>query len=109
MKDYDKNKESPCLKYLDVNNLNSWAMSQKLPVNNFEWIKDISQFSEDFIKNCCKENDEGYFIEVNVHYSENNLRHDLPFLPERMKIEKVKKPAANLHFKTLYVTHIRNL
>ena len=50
MKDYDKNKESPCLKYLDVNNLNSWAMSQKLPVNNFEWIKHISQFSEDFIK-----------------------------------------------------------
>ena len=50
MKDYDKNKESPCLKYLDVNNLNSWAMSQKLPVNNFEWIKDISKFNEDFIK-----------------------------------------------------------
>ena len=25
-------------------------MSQKLPVNNFEWIKHISQFSEDFIK-----------------------------------------------------------
>ena len=26
-------------------------MSQRLPVNNFEWIKDISQFDEDFIKN----------------------------------------------------------
>ena len=25
-------------------------MSQKLPVNNFEWIKDISKFNEDFIK-----------------------------------------------------------
>ena len=23
----------------DVNNLYSWAMLQKLPVNNFEWIK----------------------------------------------------------------------
>ena len=87
MKDYDKNKESPCLKYLDVNNLNSWAMSQKLPVNNFEWIKHISQFSEDFIKNYSEESDEGYFLEVNVHYPENNLRNGLPFLPERMKIE----------------------
>ena len=26
-------------------------MFQKLPVNNFEWIKDASQFNEDFIKN----------------------------------------------------------
>ena len=49
-KDYDKNKESPYLKYLDVNNFYGWAMSQKLPLNNFEWIKDTSQFNEDFIK-----------------------------------------------------------
>ena len=26
-------------------------MLQKLPVINFEWIKDTSQFNEDFIKN----------------------------------------------------------
>ena len=50
MKDYDKNKESSYLQYRDVNNLYGWAMSQKLPVNNFEFIKDTSQFNEDFIK-----------------------------------------------------------
>ena len=33
-------------------------MSQKLPENNFELIKDIFQFNEDFIKNCNDENDE---------------------------------------------------
>ena len=33
---------------MDVNNLYGWAMSQKIPVN--EWIKDNSQFNEDFIK-----------------------------------------------------------
>ena len=40
MKDYDKNKELSYLKYWDVNNLYSRAMSQKLPVNNFELIED---------------------------------------------------------------------
>ena len=35
MKDYDKNKESSYLQYWHVNNLYGWAMSQKLPVNNF--------------------------------------------------------------------------
>ena len=43
MKDYDKNKELSYLQYWDVNNLYGWAMSQKLPVNIFEWIKDTSQ------------------------------------------------------------------
>ena len=46
MNDYDKNREL-YLHYWDVNNLYDWAMSQKLPVNNFEWIEDTSQFSKD--------------------------------------------------------------
>ena len=50
MKCYDKNKEPSCLQYWDVNSLYGWAMSQKLPVNNFEWIKYTFQFNEDFIK-----------------------------------------------------------
>ena len=50
MKDYDKNKESSYLQYWDVNNFHGLAMSQKQPVDNFEWIKDTSQFNEDFIK-----------------------------------------------------------
>ena len=51
MKHYDKNKEWSYIQYWDVNNLYDWTMSQKLPVNNFEWIKDTSQFNEDFMKN----------------------------------------------------------
>ena len=86
-------------------------MSQKLPVNNFEWVKNTSQFSKDFIKNYREERDEGYFLEVDVHYLEKLLKfhNDLQFLTERIKIEKVEKLLANLHGKTEYVIHIRNL
>ena len=41
-------------------------MSQKLPVNNFEWIEETTQFNEDFIKSYHEESDEGYFVEVGV-------------------------------------------
>ena len=111
MKDYDENKESPCLQYLDVNNLYGWAMSQKLPVNNFEWIEDTSQFNEDFIKNYNEESDKGYFLEVNVQYTEklHELHNDLPFIPERMKIEKVEELVATSHDKTKYVIYLRDL
>ena len=98
MKDYDKNKESSYLNYWDVNNLYGWAMSQKLPVNNFEWREDTSQFNEDFIKNYNEEIDEGYFLEVDIQYPEkiHELYNDLPFLREKMKIEKVEKLVTNL-------------
>ena len=39
-------------------------MSQKLPANNFEWTKDISQFNKDFIRSIMKKYNEGYFFEV---------------------------------------------
>ena len=38
-----------------------------------------------------------------------DVHNDLPFLSERIKTEKVEKLAANLHDKTEYVIHIRNL
>ena len=69
MKDYDKNEESSYLQYWDVNNLCGWAMSQKLSVNNFDWIEGTSQFNEDFLRNCNEESDKGYFLEVDVQYT----------------------------------------
>ena len=46
VKDYDKSKETLYIQYWHLNNLYGWTMSQKLPINNFEWIKDTSQFNE---------------------------------------------------------------
>ena len=82
MKDYDKNKESPNPKNWDVSNLHGLAMSQKLPVNGFEWAEDISDFDEGFIKSLNEEIDERYFVEVYIQYPENlhKTQNDLPFL-----------------------------
>ena len=88
MKDYDKNTKSSYIQYWDVNNLYGWAMSQKLSAHNFEWIKDSSQFNEDFIKNYNEQSDEGYFLDVDFHYFDklHELHNSLTFLPEKMKI-----------------------
>ena len=81
---------------------------QKLPLNNSELIKDTPQFNYDFIKNYNEESDEGYFLEVAVRYLEklHELSNDLPFLPKRMKNEKVENLVANLRDKTEYVINI---
>ena len=54
--------------------------------------KDTSEFHEDFIENYNEESDEGYFLKDDVPSLENlhELRNDLLFLPERIKIEKLK-------------------
>ena len=56
MKNYDKNIESLYIEYLDANNLYGWAMSEKLPVNGFKWVKNLFEYSfiefnEIFIRN----------------------------------------------------------
>ena len=68
-------------------------------------FKDISEFDESFIKIYNGESDEEYPFEFDIQYLENlnSLHNDLPFLPERRKIEKVRKLVANLHDKTEYV------
>ena len=77
-------------------------MSQKLPVKNFKWVKDISKFDESFIESCNEESDKGYFLEVDIQYPEKLHHNDLPFLPERMKIEKVEKLIYMIKLNMLY-------
>ena len=101
MESYDKNIESSYLMYLDANNLYGWAMSKKHPVNGFEWVKKLSKFDERFIKNYNRNSDKGYFLEVDVEYPKNLffLHSDLPFFPERKKIEKCNKLICDFHDK----------
>ena len=59
MEYYDENKESSYIQYLDANNLYGWAMSQKLPNNNFKWVEDTSRINEEFIKNYNENSNKG--------------------------------------------------
>ena len=113
MKNFDKNIPSTYLQYLDGNNLYGWAMSEKLPVNDFKWIEanDLSTFNENFIKNYDENSDVGYILEVDIEYPKElfNKHKDLPFLPERTKINKCSKLVCTLYDKENYVIHIRAL
>ena len=85
MKNYDENKESSYIQYIDAYNLHGWGMSQKLPVNRFKWVN--NEINEEFINNYDENTDKGYILEVDIKYPKklHDLNSDLPFLPKRMK------------------------
>ena len=111
MENYDKHKESSYIQYLDTNSLYGWAISQKLPVNNFKWVEDVSRINEEFIKNFNENSSKGYVLEVDVKYPKklHDLHSDLPFLPKRIKIDKCKKLVCDLHNKKKHIVHIKSL
>ena len=118
MKNYNNNEESSYTQYLDANNLYGWAMSKKLPANGFKWIdnKETAESSakyvinEEFIKSYNENDNKGYILEVDVKYPKrlHELHCDLPFLFERMKIDKCNKLVCNLFNKKKYVAHINS-
>ena len=89
---------------------------QKLPVNGFKWVKYLSesnsiQFNESFIRDYNENSDVEYFLEVDIDYPEKlfNLHKDLPFLPERKKVNKVEKLICSIEDKEKHLIHIRAL
>ena len=125
MKNYEKDKDSSYLMYLDANNLYGWAMSQKLPMGKFKWGDEktfnMSNYS----------GDKGCIIECDLEYPEN-LHDELnmyPLAPEKILVEKdmlspycneildefkiqkntCKKLIPNLMNKQKYVLHYKNL
>ena len=79
--------------------------------------KDMLKFNEEFIKSYEEDSDKGYIIKVDVEYPKhlqfsylgNTSHYDLPFLPEKIKINRIEKLICNLSGKENYVCHIRLL
>ena len=86
------------MKGYDVNHLYSWAMPQKLPAFNFEWVEDTSQFNNVFINNYVEKNEVGYILEFDVQYPQKLYErdNDLPFLTERWKLGKLEQLVTSL-------------
>ena len=109
MKDYNKDEES-FLQYNDANNLYGFAMSQPLPVDDFEWMEDLSKIDEDFIKNYDENSDKIYNLKKTLNILEPYIICTVIYhsYQKEKKIDKCKKLVCNLCDKESYVVHIRS-
>ena len=99
------------LQYLDANNLYGWVMIQPLPTGGFKWVGDVSRFTPEKTGRLAKHGRKCYLLEIDVKYPKelHDLHNDLPFMCEKMKINKVEKLVPNLYDKKKYIIHIRAL
>ena len=79
-----------------------------LPIDSFKWELDLSIFTSDFIKSYDSHSDMGYIFYVDITYPKElyELHKDLPFLSDRMEVNKFSQFVASVHDKNNYVIHI---
>ena len=109
--DFDEEKPTTFITYLDANNLYGWAMCKPLPTGNFEWLSDLdllklqvlitfkgptftSEDFEDFLKENASSASKakplgGSFLEVDLEYPAELHDHhnDYPIASQSLKIE----------------------
>ena len=83
--DYNSNKSSTFITYLDKNNLYGWAMSEYLPYEEFEWLKNVDELD---VMSINGKSDVGYFLEVDLEYPKelHELHNDYPLAPEKLAV-----------------------
>ena len=83
MSDYDPEKPSTFITYLDKNNLYGWSMSEYLPYEKFEWLENIDECNVITIN---EKSDIEYILEVNLEYPKklHELHNDYPLAPEKL-------------------------
>ena len=130
MKNYDRNKPSKYIIYLDANNLYGWAMSQYSPTGGFKWLSE-KQIDKINLATYEKDSKKGLIVEVDLEYPKelHKLHNDYPVAPEQIQVNKdmlseyckqiaekynistglVAKLIPTLNKKEKYVIHYRTL
>ena len=136
MKNYDPDRESSYIKYLDANNLYGWAMSKPLPYGNLRWLEDgvRPKTIKDWLKYIKKKGTRqhvGHIYEVDLEYPSelHDLHNDYPCAAEKLCVTdeilsdycqsikdkfkisngKVRKLIPTLYNKEKYVLYEENL
>ena len=102
MKEYDPDKPTKYISYLDANNLYGWAMCKPLPTDCFRFM------NKEELKNW---ENQPCILEVDLTYPDHlhDLHNDYPLAPERVKVNDVEKLIPNLNDKKKYVIHHETL
>ena len=110
MVNYDPDKTSTYIQYLDANNLYGWAMSQSLPAHEFKWMHDLTIESVINILEHPKKN-KGYIFEVDLVYPHKlwKSHNDYPLAPEKINVDGVGKLISHFKPRSHYVVHYLNL
>ena len=88
MSNYNESIIDSYILYLDANNLYGYAMSQYLPLKDFEWNNE--EWTKEKIMNLKEDGKLGYIFEVDLHYPVelHDFHNGYPCAPETMKIKK---------------------
>ena len=85
MNDYDPKKQSTFVSYLDTNNLYGWAMSEYLPYEGYEWLRNVNEFD---VMPINKKSLTGYLLKVDLEHPDelHELHNDYPLAPEKRAV-----------------------
>ena len=111
MKNYNPEKPSSYIQYLDANNLYGWAMSQPLPTHGFKWEENITKEKVLDILEQGRQSSKGYIFDVDLLYP-NHLwekHNDYPLAPEPIKVDGVEKLISHLKPKKIMLYTIKIL
>ena len=112
MKNYNPEKKSKFIQYLDANNLYGWAMSQNLPTHGFKWVKDLTiEKVHKILLSRGGATPRGYIFEVDLEYPRDlwETHNDYPLAPELMKVGGVEKLICHFKPRKNYVVHYQTL